>query len=66
LLKILVEGDKSLLNQYSVIAVNKENCKNAKYDLAMRFSDWMAGKDTQTLIQNFKIFGKPLFTPNAK
>jgi tungstate transport system substrate-binding protein len=66
LLKILVEGDKSLLNQYSVIAVNKENCKNAKYDLAMRFSDWMAGKETQILIQNFKILGKSLFTPNAK
>lgn len=66
LLKILVEGDKSLMNQYSVIAVNQKNCKNAKYDLAMRFSDWMAEKETQKMIQNFKIFGKPLFTPNAK
>jgi tungstate transport system substrate-binding protein len=66
LLKILVEGDKSLMNQYSVIAISQKNCKNAKYDLAMRYSDWMAEKETQTLIQNFKIFGKQLFTPNAK
>lgn len=66
LLKILVEGDKALLNQYSVIAINKNNCKHAKYDLAMRFSDWMASKETQALIQGFTLLGKPLFTPNAK
>jgi len=65
LLKILVEGDKSLMNQYSVIAISQKNCKNAKYDLAMKYSDWMAEKETQTLIQNFKIFGKQLFIPNA-
>ncbi|MCP4112102.1 MAG: tungsten ABC transporter substrate-binding protein [Desulfobacteraceae bacterium] len=65
-LKILVQGDAILKNQYSVIAINKKNCKNAKYDLATTFSDWMAGKDAQNLIKEFKLLGKQLFIPNAK
>ncbi len=65
-LKILVEGDAILLNQYSVLAVNPQRCKDAKYDLAMAFSDWMAGPQAQGLIRDFKLLGKPLFVPNAK
>jgi len=65
-LKIMVEGDKILMNQYSVLAISKKNCKTAQYDLAMKFSDWMAGKGTQALIQKFTLLGKPLFTPNAR
>lgn len=65
-LKILVEGDESLLNQYSVIAINKNHCPNVKEDLAMNFIDWIVGADTQILIKDFKLLGKPLFTPNAK
>ncbi len=64
-LKILVEGDALLKNQYSVIAINKSRCPNVRYDLAMKFSDWMAGKEAQRLIGEFMILGKPLFTPNA-
>ena len=65
-LKILVEGDKILLNQYSVMAVNPKRCPSAKYDLATAFSDWMAGAQAQGLIRDFKLLGKPLFVPNAK
>jgi len=65
-LKILVEGDPLLINQYSVIPVNPKKCPNAKYDLAMRFSDWMAGQKGQQSIKAFKILGKQLFVPNAK
>jgi tungstate transport system substrate-binding protein len=65
-LKILVEGDKVLLNQYSVIAINKKHCPNAKYDTAMQFIKWITGADAQKLIKDFKLLGKPLFTPNAK
>lgn len=64
-LKIMVEGDTFLKNQYSVIAINRSKCPEARYDLAMKFSDWMAGKEAQHLIGEFKILGKPLFTPNA-
>ena len=65
-LKVLVEGDKILLNQYSVMAVNPKRCTSAKYDLATAFSDWLAGAQAQGLIRDFKLLGKPLFVPNAK
>ncbi|AOY60219.1 tungsten ABC transporter substrate-binding protein [Desulfococcus multivorans] len=65
-LKILVEGDAVLLNQYSVIAVDKKHCPQVKYDTAKRFIDWIAGPAAQHLIKEFKLLGKPLFTPNAE
>jgi tungstate transport system substrate-binding protein len=64
-LKILVEGDAVLLNQYSVIAINKKHCPQAKYDTTMQFIDWISGAEAQQLIKDFKLLGKPLFTPNA-
>ena len=65
-LKILVEGDQALFNQYSVIAVNPAKCQKAQLELATKFSNWIAGPDGQKLIKEFKVMGKPLFTPNAK
>ncbi|MCP4744586.1 MAG: solute-binding protein [Desulfobacteraceae bacterium] len=65
-LKILVEGDKSLLNQYSVIAVDSKRCKNVKNEPAEKFIAWITGNNTQKTIGSFKLLGKQLFTPNAK
>lgn len=65
-LKILVEGDPALFNQYSIIAVNPANCKNAQYELARRFTDWMTSKKIQNLIGNFKLLNKKLYIPNAR
>jgi tungstate transport system substrate-binding protein len=65
-LKILVEGDAVLLNQYSVIAIDKKHCPQAKYDTAKQFIEWITGSEAQQLIKDFKLLGKPLFTPNAK
>jgi tungstate transport system substrate-binding protein len=65
-LKILVEGDQTLLNQYSVIAVNPAKCQKAQVELATKFSNWIAGPEGQKVIKEFKVMGKPLFTPNAK
>ena len=64
-LKILVEGDVALLNQYSVIAVNPANCPHVKYDQSIQFVNWITGKEAQNLIKHFKLLGKPLFMPNA-
>jgi len=64
-LVILVEGDASLRNQYSVLAVNPTRCSNAKHDLAGQFSAWMALPATQKSIGEFKLLGKQLFIPNA-
>jgi tungstate transport system substrate-binding protein len=65
-LKILVEGDPALLNQYSVIAVNPKHCPKVNYELAMQFIKWITGPAAQKLVKDYKLLGKPLFTPNAK
>lgn len=66
LLKILVEGDASLFNQYSVIAVSPKRCASVKYDLAQKFSHWITSEPIQKAIGAFKLLGKALFVPNAK
>ncbi len=63
---IINEGDKELLNQYSLIEVNPARCKNTQNDLARRFIQWMVSPDAQKIIGNFKLIHKKLFTPNAK
>ena len=65
-LKILVQGDAVLLNQYAVLTLDPKNCPNAKYDLAVKFSDWMASQNAQKLIKDFRLLGQALFTPSAE
>jgi tungstate transport system substrate-binding protein len=65
-LKILVEGDDILLNQYSVLTLDPKNCPGAKYELAIKFSNWMASQTAQDLIADFRLLGKKLFIPNSK
>lgn len=64
-LKVLVEGDQVLLNQYSLIAIDPSRCGNVKADLAQAFIDWITGAEAQKAIRDFKLLGKALFTPNA-
>ena len=64
-LVILVEGDRCLHNQYSIIIVNPKRCKNVKHELAKTLSDWMTSSRAQGLIGAFKLMGKQLFIPNA-
>ena len=65
-LKILVEGDAVLINQYSVLIVNHARCKNVQNGLAIKFSDWIVDRKAQKLIKDFKLLGKQLFVPNAR
>jgi tungstate transport system substrate-binding protein len=65
-LKILVEGDPVLLNQYSVIAVAPSHCAKVKVKLAETFSKWITSPKVQQEIKDYKLLGKQLFTPNAK
>ena len=64
-LAVLVEGDKPLLNQYSVISINPKQCKNAQYDLSETFRTWLASPKGQKVVGDFTLKGKKLFTPNA-
>jgi tungstate transport system substrate-binding protein len=65
-LKILVEGDDNLKNQYSVIVIDVKHCPGAEHQIARRFSDWLAGQKAQNLIKDFTLMEKRLFIPNAK
>jgi len=65
-LKILVEGDPILLNQYSVMIVNPSNCENVKVETARKFANWITSPAAQKKIGAFRLMGKQLFTPNAR
>lgn len=65
-LKIVVEGDPELLNQYNVIEVNPERCPKAANKLARSFGDWLVSMEGQKAIGDFRLLGKQLFTPNAQ
>lgn len=65
-LKVVVEGDTGLMNQYSVIEVNPTRCPKAKNKQARSFGDWLISTEGQKAIGEFRLLGKQLFTPNAK
>jgi tungstate transport system substrate-binding protein len=65
-LKILVEGDDFLKNQYSVMAVNPDRCQNVNFEAAQQFSDWITSEKAQNMIAAFKLLDKTLFIPNAR
>ncbi|MDQ0035017.1 tungstate transport system substrate-binding protein [Variovorax boronicumulans] len=64
-LRIVVEGDKQLFNQYGVIVVNPAKHPHVKKELAQAFSDWVVSRDGQAAIASYKIGGEQLFFPNA-
>jgi tungstate transport system substrate-binding protein len=63
---ILVEGDKSLFNQYGVILVNPAKHPTVKAKEGQAFIDWLVGPEGQKAIADYKIDGQQLFFPNAQ
>jgi tungstate transport system substrate-binding protein len=66
-LPILVEGDKPLLNIYSVMEVNPANGPKVNAAGGKAFADFMVSTDVQTIIKTFGVdkYGQPLFVPVA-
>jgi len=66
-LPILVEGDKALLNVYSVMEVNPANGPRVNTTGGKAFADFMVSPKTQDVIKSFGVdkFGQPLFVPIA-
>jgi tungstate transport system substrate-binding protein len=66
-LPILVEGDRALLNIYSVLEVNPSNGPKVNVAAGKAFADFMVAPQTQSVIRNFGVekFGQPLFVPVA-
>jgi tungstate transport system substrate-binding protein len=65
-LKILVEGDTRLFNQYGVMVVNPAKHPHVKAKEAQAFVDWVISPAGQAVIAAYKIGGEQLFFPNAK
>lgn len=64
-LKIVVEGDARLFNQYGVMLVNPQRHPHVKVADGQRFIDWIVSPAGQAAIASYKINGEQLFFPNA-
>lgn len=64
-LRILVEGDMRLFNQYGVMLVNPQRHAHVKVSDGQRFIDWILSPAGQRAIASYQINGEQLFFPNA-
>jgi tungstate transport system substrate-binding protein len=66
-LRPMVEGDKLLLNIYSVMEVNPANSPKVNTAGGRAFADFMLAPETQAVIKTFGVekYGQPLFVPVA-
>jgi tungstate transport system substrate-binding protein len=66
-LPILLEGDRPLLNLYSVMEVNPANGPKVNTAGGKAFADFMVSADVQKVVKTFGVdkYGQPLFVPVA-
>jgi tungstate transport system substrate-binding protein len=66
-LPILLQGDRSLLNIYSVMEVNPANGPRINAGAGKALADFMVSPEAQSLIKSYGVekFGEPLFVPVA-
>jgi len=64
-LKIIVEGDSKLFNQYGVILVNPKKHPHVKSAAGQKFIEWLVSAEGQGTIAAYKIGGEQLFFANA-
>jgi len=64
-LKILVEGDPRLFNQYGVMLVDPRRHPHVKAVEGQRFIDWVLSPAGQQAIAGYRVGGEQLFFPNA-
>ncbi len=64
-LRIVVEGDARLFNQYGVMLVNPQRHPHVKVADGQRFIDWILSPAGQRAIASYQINGEQLFFPNA-
>ena len=65
-LRVAVEGDARLRNQYGITLVSPERHPHVKAEPARRFADWLLSSAGQAAIDGFTIDGERLFIPNAR
>lgn len=62
-LKIVIQGDPLLFNQYGVMAVNPEKHPHVQYRQALQFIEFITSVKGRELTDAFKIGGETLFFP---
>ena len=65
-LRVMVEGDDRLRNQYGITLVSAERHPHVKAEPARRFAEWLLSPAGQAAIDGFAIDGERLFIPNAR
>lgn len=65
-LRIDVQGDRRLFNQYGVILVNPKKHPNVRAMLGQRFIDFLIAPEGQDAIAHYRIDGQQLFYPDAR
>lgn len=65
--KILVEGNKSLLNVYHTMTVNPDMWEHVNNEGAKALAAFLISDETQDMIREYGVekFGQPLFFPDA-
>ncbi len=56
-----MSGPNGLFNPYGVIAVNPKRFPHTRYDLAMKFVNYITGPEGQRIIANYHVQGDPVF-----
>jgi tungstate transport system substrate-binding protein len=64
-LRIAVEGDRRLFNQYGVVLVNPQRHPSVKAQAGRAFIDWLVSDEGQQAIADYQLDGEQLFFPNA-
>jgi tungstate transport system substrate-binding protein len=64
-MKIVLEGDRRLLNYYDVILLNPQLHPQARQTESHRLADWLASAEGQEAIANYTKNGQKLFHPEA-
>jgi len=64
-LRVVVQHDPLLFNQYGVMLVNPARHPHVKQDLGQKFIDWLLSPAGQKAIADFRIAGEQAFFPNA-
>jgi tungstate transport system substrate-binding protein len=64
-MKIVVEGDRRMLNLYDVILLNPQTHPQAKQAPAHRLANWLASPEGQSAIAGYTKGGQKLFHPEA-
>jgi tungstate transport system substrate-binding protein len=63
-LKIVVDHDPQLFNQYSAMLVNSARHPQVKADLGMAFIEWLTSREGQDKIASYRVEGEQLFFPD--